>query len=84
MAISSENRARFEAIGLTAIRRELVVGSVQYLVGEDQRSQAREWVAEEEAKAAKQALRARRLEATRFIAGLLVGIIAAVAAMIAA
>jgi hypothetical protein len=84
MAIPDRDRSRYEAIGLTAIRRELEVGNVQYLHGEVQRRQAREWVVEEVAKAEKETKRARKIEAVRFYAGLLVGIIAAIGAVIAA
>jgi len=84
MAIPDRDRSRYEAIGLTAIRRELEVGNVQYLHGDVQRRQAREWVDEETAKAEKETRKTRRLETTKFVASLLVGIVAAVAAMIAA
>ena len=84
MAIPDRDRSRYEAIGLTAIRRELEVGNVQYLHGEVQRRQAREWVVEQEAKAQEERENARRLENRRFIASLFVSIIAAVAAVIAA
>jgi hypothetical protein len=59
MAIPDRDRARYEAIGLHAIRRELEVGNVQYLHGAVQREQAREWVAEQVAKEELQA-QARR------------------------
>ena len=49
MVISDKYRARFEGIGLDEIRRELWANSNEYLHGEEQRSQASEWVAEQEA-----------------------------------
>ena len=56
MAISEENRKRFEAIGVSIIRRELAVGNVQYLRVSHggERDQAQEWVTEQEAKIAQE------------------------------
>jgi hypothetical protein len=80
MAIPEQDRARLEAIGFTAVRRELEVGNVYYLHGDVQRRQAREWVAEKEAEAEQERRKARRLAT----AGLVVSIVGAVAAIIAA
>lgn len=47
MTVSDKNRARFEAIGLSAIRRELAVGNSFYLpIDAESQREAREWVVE--------------------------------------
>ena len=93
MTISDQNRSFFEAIGLSEIRRELVVGSINYLgTGTDpRRTAAREWVSEQDAKAERAIEEARQLERSRFrqilgwtIAGVSVAAVAALAAVIAA
>jgi hypothetical protein len=92
VVISDRNRALFEGIALSAIRRELALGSINYL-GTDQdprRAQAREWVAEQDAQLEKEKRDARALETRRFrsilgwaIAGVIVAVVAAAAAVIA-
>ncbi len=93
MAISDESRQRFEAIGLDRIRRELVVGNVQYLrvshAGE--RDQAREWVDEQDAKVRREQREAQEIEDNRFksiwrfnVSLVIIGFVAAAAAVIAA
>ena len=91
MAISENNRKRFEGIGLEKIRRELTVGDYHYIpVDDTTQAEAREWAAEQEAKLEKEKKDARELEARRFrsvlgwtIAGVVVTVVAA-AAIIAA
>jgi hypothetical protein len=89
LPISQTNRKYFEAIGLPEIRRELVVGTVLYL-GTDtdrRRVEAREWVAEQEAKLEQEKREARQREEKTLewtIAGVVVAIVAAIAAIIAA
>jgi nitrate reductase NapE component len=87
MAISEENRKRFEAITLPEIRRELVVGNVKYLRVSHggERDQAQEWVTEQEAKIAQETEARKKQEADAFrvanltlwaaVAAVLVGII---------
>jgi hypothetical protein len=91
--ISDKHRALFEGVGLSAIRHELVIGSVYYLGLENDplREQAREWVAEQEAKLEKEKSDALALAAHRFklilgwtIVGVVVACAAAAAAAIAA
>ncbi len=93
VVISDQNRGLFEAVGLSAIRRELVVGSVNYLGADNdpRRAQAREWVVEQKAQLEREQSNTRQLEARRFksilgwtIAGVVVAVIAAAAAVIAA
>jgi hypothetical protein len=84
MAISKENRMRFEGIGIADVRHELGVGYVKYLIGDDQRSQAVEWVAEQDARVEQQKREAKTRESHRFVAGLLVGAVGAFGTMIAA
>jgi hypothetical protein len=50
VTISDKNRKRFEGIGLEYIKRELTVGNSFYLQTEAERSEAQEWVAEQEEK----------------------------------
>jgi|HubBroStandDraft_4_1064222.scaffolds.fasta_scaffold413962_1 hypothetical protein len=68
MAISEENRQRFEAIGLPEIRRELVVGNVKYLRVSHggEREQAQEWVVEQEAKVAQEIEARKKRESDAF------------------
>jgi hypothetical protein len=80
MAISSQNRARFEGIGLDAVRHELGVGYVKFLIGDEQRQQAAEWLVEQDAKAKKDRAFRKRVQ----IASLIVSLVAAIAAVIAA
>jgi hypothetical protein len=80
MAISSQNRTRFEGIGLDAVRHELGVGYVKFLIGDEQRQQAGEWLAEQDAKGQTDRTFRKRVQIT----SLIVSLIAAVAAMIAA
>ncbi|HEY5065067.1 MAG TPA: hypothetical protein VIJ04_09650 [Xanthobacteraceae bacterium] len=86
-------RDLFEAVGLSAIRRELVLGSMNYLgdANDVRRIYAQAWVAEQEAELEREKEEARELEARRFksirgwtIVGVIVAIVAAVAAVIAA
>ena len=91
MAISENNRERFEGVGLEKIRRELTVGDYHYIpVDDTTQAEAREWAAEQEAKLEKEKNDARELEAHRFrsvlgwtSAGVIVTVVAA-AAIIAA
>jgi hypothetical protein len=89
MTISDRNRTYFEAIGLADIGRELVVGSVLYPgdANDRRRAEAREWVDEQNAKREQEKREAREREAKTLgwtIAGVIVAIVAAVAAIIAA
>ena len=66
MAISENNRERFEGVGLEKIRRELTVGDYHYIpVDGTTQAEAREWAAEQEAKLEKEKNDARELEAHR-------------------
>jgi hypothetical protein len=65
--ISDNHRKYFEAIGLAEIRRELVVGSVNYLGidSDPRRIAAREWVVEQEATIAREKDAAEAVERKR-------------------
>jgi hypothetical protein len=81
MPISDSNRARFEGIGLDLIRRELSVGSAQFVqIDDDSRRQAREWVTEQ------LAIRQRQEKSGRIwmTVGTVAAIVAAIAGLIAA
>jgi hypothetical protein len=92
MAISENNRNRFENIGLASIRRELAVGSIQFLgLDEGVRAQAKEWISEQDEKVRQEKQEAKDLEAQRFntirrwtVIAALAGVVAAIAAVIAA
>jgi hypothetical protein len=59
MTISDENRARFEGLGTAEVRHELGVGYVRHLSGE-QRVQAQEWLAEQDASFKDEGIEAKR------------------------
>jgi len=91
MTISDKNRRLFEDIGITAIRRELAAGGIQYLgIDDAKRNEAREWVQEavcdeQSKRAARERLEQQRFNVIRMwtITAALAGIVAAVAAVIA-
>jgi hypothetical protein len=81
MTISDRNRAQFEAIGLSAIRRELAVGNNYYLpIDAESQRQAREWVNEKLEEQRREKATDKRWQI--IIGG--AGLVAAVAACIAA
>jgi hypothetical protein len=82
MAISDANRAYFKDVGLSRVSRELVLRSPYYLINNDQRRQASEWIEEQLAKP-QHDKRAEKIHQTaRFYAALLVSILAAVTVLI--
>ena len=76
MTISDENRARFEGLGTAEVRHELGVGYVRHLSGE-QRVQAQEWLAEQDASFKDATIEAKRRETRQFILGIIVGALGA-------
>ena len=76
MTISDENRARFEGLGTAEVRHELGVGYVRHLSGE-QRVQAQDWLAEQDASFKDATMEARRRETLQFILGIIVGALGA-------
>jgi phage terminase Nu1 subunit (DNA packaging protein) len=92
MPISENKRKLFQDIGLDVVRREVAGGEFKYIPNDDEsREEARQWIAEEETKLAREKLEAAELETSRFEttlrwtkAGVIVAIIAAIAAVIAA
>ena len=70
MTISDENRARFE------VRHELGVGYVRHLSGE-QRVQAQDWLAEQDASFKDATIEAKGRETRQFILGIIVGALGA-------
>jgi len=76
MTISDENRARFEGLGTAEVRHELGVGYVRHLSGE-QRVQAQDWLAEQDASFKDATIEARRRETRQFILGIIVGALGA-------
>jgi hypothetical protein len=87
VTISDESRKFFEGIGLEFIKRELTVGNSFYMQTVEERSEAQEWVAEQDAKREREKREARQREAKTLewtIAGVIVAIVAAGAAVIAA
>jgi hypothetical protein len=81
--ISDANRAYFEDVGLSLVRRELAWRSPYYLNSNEQRRQASEWVGEQLAKPQEEK-RVPNMRATkRFYAALLVSIFAAIAMLVA-
>ena len=76
MTISDENRARFEGLGTAEVRHELGVGYVRHLSGE-QRVQAQDWLAEQDASFKDATMEARRRETRQFILGIIVGALGA-------
>ena len=83
MTISDENRARFEGLGTAEVRHELGVGYVRHLSGE-QRVQAQDWLAEQDASFKDATIEARRRETRQFILGIIVGALGALGTIIAA
>ena len=83
MAISDANRAYFKDVGLSRVSRELVLRSPYYLINNDQRRQASEWVGEYLAKPQQKKRAANMHETELFYAALLVSILAAIAMLIA-
>ena len=83
MTISDENRARFEGLGTAEVRHELGVGYVRHLSGE-QRVQAQDWLAEQDASFKDATIEARRCETRQFILGIIVGALGALGTIIAA
>jgi hypothetical protein len=81
--ISDPNRAYFENIGLSRVRRELGWRSPHYLNNNEQRRQAGEWVGEQLAKLQQDKPVAKMREAKRFYAALFVSILAAIAILVA-
>jgi len=76
MTISDENRARFEGLGTAEVRHELGVGYVRHLSGE-QRVQAQDWLAQQDASFKDATIEARRRETRQFILGIIVGALGA-------
>jgi hypothetical protein len=76
MAISPENRKKFEKYGLDMIRLDYVEGG-RRLIGPPNRSEAQEWIAEKVA-------RDEHRETSRYRAMLFLTVVAAIAAVIAA
>ena len=76
MTISDENRARFEGLGTAEVRHELGVGYVRHLSGE-QRVQAQDWLAEQDAIFKDATVEARSRETRQFILGIIVGALGA-------
>jgi len=72
MTISDENRARFEGLGTAEVRHELGVGYVRHLSGE-QRVQAQDWLAEQDASFKDATIEAKTREAGQFSLRLIVG-----------
>jgi hypothetical protein len=67
MAVSERNRTRFSAIGLDAVRREVVTGTVTFLgISDDERAQAREWVEQQEAELRRREEDRQALDERRF------------------
>jgi hypothetical protein len=83
MTISAENRAHFEGLGTAEVRHELGIGYGRYLSGE-QRVQAQEWLAEQDASFKREEISAKRRDNRRFIAGIIVGALGALVTIIAA
>ena len=83
MTISDENRACFEDLGTAEVRHELRVGYVRHLSGE-QRVQAQEWLAEQDASFKDAEIEAKRRETHQFILGIIVGALGALGTIIAA
>jgi hypothetical protein len=83
MAISDANRAYFKDVGLSRVSRELVLRSTHYLINNDQRRQASEWVEEQLAMSQQEKRAAKMHETTRFYAAMLISILASIAALIA-
>ena len=83
MTISDENRARFEGLGTAEVRHELGVGYVRHLSGE-QRVQAQDWLAEQDASFKDATIAAKRRETRQFILGIIVGALGALGTIIAA
>jgi hypothetical protein len=83
MAISDANRAYFKDVGLSRVSRELVLRSPYYLINNDQRRQASEWVEEQLAKPQQEKRAATMHETARFYAALLVSFLATIAVLIA-
>lgn len=81
--ISDPNRAYFENIGLSRVRRELGWRSPHYLNNNEQRRQASEWVEEELAKLRQDKPVANMRETRRLYGALLVSILAAIAILVA-
>jgi DNA transposition AAA+ family ATPase len=84
MAISDENRARFEGIGFEHIKRDVATGGVAYLGIGTVRAEAKEWVEEQEAKSQREQAAKQNLDNVRFKTILQWTIIAAIASVIAA
>ena len=83
MTISDENRARFEGLGTAEVRHELGVGYVRHL-SREQRVQAQEWLAEQDASFKDAGIEAKRRETRQFILGIIVGALGALGTIIAA
>ena len=83
MTISDENRARFECLGAAEVRHELRIGYVRYLSGE-QRVQAQEWLAEQDASFERESREVKRRDTRRFIFGIIVGTLGALGTIIVA
>jgi len=76
MTISVENRAHFEGLGTAEVRHELRVGYVRHL-SREQRVQAQEWLAEQDASFKDAGIEAKRRETRQFILGIIVGALGA-------
>jgi len=81
--ISDANRAYFEEVGLSLVRRELAWRIPHYLNSNEQRKQASEWVEEELAKPQQEKRAGKMHETTRFYGALLVSIFAVIAMLVA-
>jgi hypothetical protein len=81
--ISDPNRAYFENIGLSRVRRELGWRSPHYLNNNEQRRQASKWVGEQLAKLQQDKPVTNMRETRRLYGALLVSILAAVAILVA-
>jgi hypothetical protein len=75
--------ARFEGLGTAEVRHELGVGYVRHLSGE-QRVQAQEWLAEQDASFKDATIEAKSRETRQFILGIIVGALGALGTIIAA
>ena len=82
MTISDENRARFEGLGAAEVGHELRIGYVRPLSGE-QRVQAQEWLAEQDASFERERRKAKRRDTRRFILGIIVGALGTLGTIIA-
>ena len=85
MAVSDRNRQIFEGAGLDAIKLELAFGGTRFnLARPEIAAEAREWLAETEAKNWEERQARERLQRRRYRAALAWTIVAAIAGIVAA